>query len=434
MHVTWVNHASFVVSAANVSIMSDPWLEGTAFDDGWGLLSATKFGYEEFRDITHIFITHEHPDHFSPKSLRGIAPEHRARITVLYHKTRDRRVLQYCASLGFKTQELPEEEWFALAPGFEVFCGRTGLIDSWLAYRADGKVILNLNDCIYTTKAKLLPIRERLGKPDALFTQFSYADWAGNPEDEERHKQHAQRKLAQMKMQCEVFEPRVVVPCASFVWFCHKENYFMNAHANRIGDVHRFCTEDVKCASVVLYPGDQWEVVTEHDSESAIRKYNEDYASLPSRPLVSSPEIPIEKLKDAYRNYIRKARAKNTPKLLELIPASVVFLSDLGKKVRISMKHGIEVLAEGDATPADISLGSESLHYCYLFDWGGATLGVNGRYTVPPQGRPRRFFWNFQVQSYNASGVRFDMKMVSIIAARKILSKFGVPVLETLDV
>src|SRR4051812_17183567 len=337
MQVTWVNHASFVVSAANASIMSDPWLEGTAFDDGWGLISETKFKYEEFRDITHIFITHEHPDHFSPKSLRSIAPEHRARITVLYHKTKDRRILQYCASMGFKTQELPEEEWFTVAPGFDIFCGRNGLIDSWLAYRADGKLLLNLNDCIYTTKPPLERIQKLLGKPDVLFTQFSYADWAGNPEDGERQKRHAQRKLAQMKMQCEVFEPRIVVPCASYVWFCHKENHFMNAHANRIDDVYRFCRDEVKCPPVVLYPGDKWEPGAEHDSEAAIRRYNEDYASLASRPLVSSAQVPIEKLQDSYRNYIRKARAKNTAKLLDLIPASVISLSDLGKKVRISM-------------------------------------------------------------------------------------------------
>src|SRR5262245_44173827 len=97
----WVNHASFVLEAGGVQLLSDPWLFGSAFADSWDLLSPTRFGGEDFASITHIWISHEHPDHFSPPSLRSIPEEHRRRIVVMAQPTRDGRVISYCRTLGF---------------------------------------------------------------------------------------------------------------------------------------------------------------------------------------------------------------------------------------------------------------------------------------------------------------------------------------------
>src|SRR5690606_28781721 len=66
MQIEWVNHASFVVRHEQVALISDPWLFGTAFDDGWSLLSPTRFRPEDFATLTHVWVSHEHPDHFHP--------------------------------------------------------------------------------------------------------------------------------------------------------------------------------------------------------------------------------------------------------------------------------------------------------------------------------------------------------------------------------
>src|SRR5436309_2489094 len=96
MRITWVNHASFLASTNGVNLICDPWIEGPAFDNGWSLLAKTKFTYSDFADITYMFFSHEHPDHFSPPNVRSIPEAYRRKITVLFHETRDKRVVNLC--------------------------------------------------------------------------------------------------------------------------------------------------------------------------------------------------------------------------------------------------------------------------------------------------------------------------------------------------
>ena len=107
MQLEWVNHASFIVHSGSHHLVCDPWIEGTAFNHGWKLISPTKFRYEDFDAITHLWVSHEHPDHFSPPNLKRIPEQFRRRIKFLFHPTRDKRVLNVCEAMGFLTQELP---------------------------------------------------------------------------------------------------------------------------------------------------------------------------------------------------------------------------------------------------------------------------------------------------------------------------------------
>src|SRR5438067_7468032 len=54
-----LNHASYVLTARDVRLMTDPWLFGSAFNNGWDLISETKFSLDDFREITHIWFSHE---------------------------------------------------------------------------------------------------------------------------------------------------------------------------------------------------------------------------------------------------------------------------------------------------------------------------------------------------------------------------------------
>jgi|SRR5579863_5573948 len=120
MRIEWVNNAAFILSSGSVRLMCDPWLEGKIFNGGWKLLSETRFPYDDFANITHIWISHEHPDHFSPPTLRRIPEAYRRGITILFHYTKDKRVLNVCRSLGFKTWELREKELVDVAPDFRL--------------------------------------------------------------------------------------------------------------------------------------------------------------------------------------------------------------------------------------------------------------------------------------------------------------------------
>src|SRR6266567_3306378 len=131
--VEWVNHASFVLRCGSVSLLIDPWLEGRVFLQGWELLSPTRFRYEDFASISHIWFSHQHPDHFSPPNLKKIPPEVRASITILYQQTNDRTVVKYCQTLGFgAVLELPTAQHIALSDDLSVCCIPCGGGDSLL--------------------------------------------------------------------------------------------------------------------------------------------------------------------------------------------------------------------------------------------------------------------------------------------------------------
>src|SRR5579864_4722836 len=255
MFIDWVNNASFILESAGVRLICDPWLDGTIFNSGWKLLSETKLRYEDFGDITHIWLSHEHPDHFSPPNLRSIPEQYRRKITVLFHDTKDKRVVNVCKALGFQVQELVEGEPVDLAKDFRLVSGRQGLIDSWMAVFSEGKTVLNMNDCVYDRRRDMEAIKSKLGKVDLLLSQFSFANWVGNPGDHACHKEHAERKFAEVRTQVQIFKPAMFVPFASFIYFCHAENFFMNQAVNHIRDVYRFVSQELHVPTVVLYPG-----------------------------------------------------------------------------------------------------------------------------------------------------------------------------------
>jgi UDP-MurNAc hydroxylase len=409
MLIEWVNHASFIVESGPVRLICDPWLEGTAFNNGWSLVSPTKLTYEDFSRITHIWFSHEHPDHFSPPNLKKIPEEYRRRITVLFHETSDKRVASVCRSLNFTVQELPNGASVNLAAHFQILCGTNGLLDSWLAIFGEGKTLLNVNDCVFPREQNLLPIREKTGKVDVLLSQFSYANWVGNPGDYESHQKHAQRKRSEMSKQIRFFEPAQFIPFASFVYFCHAENFFMNQSVNRIADIHKFTTHDLQTETVVLYPGDRWEVGTSQDSRGAIQKYEQDFDRVLRATPMASPEIAIEKLKQTASALVNKCAEANTRMLLKAMSPAVARLSDLNMDVELSFRYGLRVV---ENKQPDIILSSDSLFYCMKTDWGGETLQINGRYQVPRGGHSRRFFQFFRVPQYNSYGSSVNLKFV----------------------
>ena len=42
MKLTWVNHASFMLELGNYHLICDPWIEGSAFNNGWNLLAPRR--------------------------------------------------------------------------------------------------------------------------------------------------------------------------------------------------------------------------------------------------------------------------------------------------------------------------------------------------------------------------------------------------------
>lgn len=383
-----VNHASFILRHGGVRLISDPWLFGSAFNNGWDLLCETRFAIDDFarEGITHIWFSHEHPDHFSPPVLKQIPKQVRQTITVLFQETQDGKVLTWCRKLGFQTAELPTRQWYDLAPDLRVMCGKVPFFDSWLLMEAGGCRILNANDCVVDGEGLASEIESATGPVDVLLTQFSYAGWEGNPDEPELRRASAAEKLRRVRLQIEALRPRFVIPFASFVYFSHEENFFCNDAVNTIRDAHAFITENTGATPVVLYPGDRWIVGQDADSRAALSAWDEDY-DLSAKPLRRTESVPVDELVAASRDYVRRVTARNSRFLIRLLslPPFRYFeplrirLTDWGTVALFDVNTGL-TLVDGASDDCEIMLSSESLACVFRFDWGFDTLLVNGRF------------------------------------------------------
>jgi hypothetical protein len=458
MKFHFVNHASFVVEQGPIRLICDPWIEGPVFNDGWDLLASTRFRYEDFRDITHIWFSHEHPDHFNPPNIKRIPEEYRREITVLFQHTSDKKVVRHCEKLGFKeVRELRLGDWSEIAPGIEVKCCAANVewdADSWLCIRTPELTLLNLNDCGIDTREYAAEVRRQVGRVDVLATQFSYASWQGNPDDNQNRRRRADRVMATVQCQIQELQPRWVIPFASFVWFCHEENFFMNDAMNRIRDVAEKIGANSAATPLVMYPGDSWQVGAPYDSEPAILRYEADLGCVVDgkRPLVRTKEVvsaeSLMELADAFAKecskeigrllavfYVTlwnlekhrlgsKGRALNSAVmavwrvLLGRTEPSYVFVSDHGQSYSFSLTAGLR-RADRPRGECDVVISSESLAVCFKLPWGGETLRINGRFEAPPKGRDYRFFNILRLARSLNLGAPIDWKRVAAAIARR---------------
>jgi hypothetical protein len=413
----FVNHASYVLRVGETSLLHDPWIDGPAFDFGWDLLVPTKFGTEDFSSISHIWFSHEHPDHFNPANLRAIPADQRAKTTVLYQNSIDHRVAKFCKAAGFKEViELEPNKWVSIAPGLDIVCTPHDNGDSWIAARTPNGLILNVNDCVITSAKQCQKILDRVGPVHLLATQFSYASWVGNLGDHQATATAAAKKLGWMKTQIDTFRPKYVLPFASFVYFSHQENFFLNEDMTTIEAAVKFIREQTSVTPVVLSPGDRWDLGSDPPAvSSAIQKYMDARQQILSHGfLYRSQPIPAETLCSNGQKFVEKLRTKNGAVVRLLLPA-LVHVDDLNTAVRISAS-GVQL----NRTPrdkCDIACTSDALNYCFLNEWGGRTLDINARFQVPPRGH----YWKFKawatLASFNSRGEGF-WQILRTIAGR----------------
>ena len=406
--IHFVGHASFVVENQHAALLADPWLAGTAFNDGWCHSAAPRLDDDLRARISDVYISHEHPDHFSPPSLSRLAGP--GAPTVRIQTTRDGRVAAYCRAKGFEVTELPPHERFALGRGFEVVCGPHRHMDSWLLADIDGTTVLNLNDCRVTDAAQALRVRSITGPVDVLFTQFSYANWVGNPDEVDRRRAYADLMLGYVRTQIEILEPRYVVPFASFIRFGHAENAYLTDDLPGLREVVDYVDRHTSATAVAMYPGDVWVVGEAHDTEKAIERYEAD-ASEPRALVDPARSLSLDELQGLAADHVERLRARSNQmaavRVLEaarFLPAVRVRLWDLGCTVEFRCDRGLEATAE----PAHVAMGTDSLAFCLEHDFGAETLYVNGRYRVL-HGPEKLFFRHFYPAILNNQGFSFPI-------------------------
>ena len=70
--IKFINHASVLINQGKKGMLCDPWYSSNAFHKGWNLLyeNSVEDIIEVINMTSFIWISHEHPDHFSIKFFK----------------------------------------------------------------------------------------------------------------------------------------------------------------------------------------------------------------------------------------------------------------------------------------------------------------------------------------------------------------------------
>ena len=380
MKLTFVGHAGFLAEEADVVLLTDPWLDGTVFNDSWSLYPKPKFEDDQWRKVTHIWISHEHPDHLNIPTIRAIPPNARKNITLLFQRHYDTLLLDWFQSQGFREViELQHGKPTQLGAQFSITCYQEGLIDSGLLIEGEQTRILNLNDS-QMPSSSLTRLKAEIGLIDVLFNQFSIAEWPGNPDDVSGRTKVAERVLNRFVRDFEEMEPRYLIPFASFVRFSHRENSFMNSGVNTVDDVAAVIPEE---RLVCLYPGDEWTVEDGQfpGSDAALKQYTSDWKAIADQELGESESVALPEVLNAINERIRDIQGCYHRFVLDRTVPVSFYMTDLSAAIWVNMKVGAHI-TELSEKECMVSLASQALLFTFSKRFGLPTLGVSGRYKI----------------------------------------------------
>jgi UDP-MurNAc hydroxylase len=419
--LTFINHASYVIETDNSLLMVDPWVEGGAFNNGWSLLdkSITNKMLVEYLTKTKkakfIWLSHEHSDHFSVPFLKAIK-ETKVEVKFLFQKTLDGRVAQFIKKMGFSITESNDNlEVLDSELSIATFPYAGG--DSFSLTMLNELSILNINDCVLNDKKSAERVVRNYNKYtkniDLLLTQFGYANWMGNQDEVQMRKESAQEKLNRILLQVNKFEPKAVIPFASFVYFCDPENFHINDSQNTPKDVaNLFEKKKILSKLIVLKPWDALDLtkpleqdLIERDNNIMhwVNLYNECEPQS-----VNEKKVSIEKIQESYELFKRKIFKQFlvVPSLLErfnFLKPIKFYLYDLDLNVILSYREGLKIQS-GCKKECDISLSATTLQFILMNEYGANTTHVNGKFERISDKGVAIFSRHFAPQEYMKMG------------------------------
>lgn len=406
--LTFLNHAGFCVEYGDVCLVIDPWVEGDVFNNSWSLLSPTpQKAIDCVARATHVWFSHEHPDHFSPPNVKKYLSGKR----FLFQKTRDKRVVDYLAKISDDVRELDFGERHQLGDAFGIRVFPFGKLDSYCLIDAGPVTILNLNDCYITNDEEIDFIERQCKNVDVLFFQFSYAIGNTNPDQGAERSRLAKNKISQLLKTIARFKPKYTCPFASFVYFSRSDNFYLNDAVNRIDDV----IDKIKDVTIPLcfYPGDEWIVGHAVDNSSAIARYMADYQRIRPKERKVEPAA-LADILGKIRAYLAKTKKDNPlwPLFYYRRPRDFRIrfqVNDIGVAIDFDFRLGASVGMDAAGSAPVCKLESDSLVNLFSFDWGYDTLFIGGRYETDAAGQ-KNLANIFRFSSKNYQGIYYDLR------------------------
>jgi hypothetical protein len=396
------NHASFAIERDFEILLIDPWYQGTAFYNGWALLDESISDSYVIKWLTQsqkkifIWYSHEHSDHLSMSFLKSISKE-KIDLTIIFQKTLDGRVSSFLNKLGLNVIDAKEGIPIGLGKKFSITTWPHHGGDSFCLIKSEDISLLNINDCMISTEDQAQTLKKKYSslslQVDILLTQFGYANWIGNESDRDERIKFANHKFDRIFIQNKILCPSLIIPFASFVYFCHPDNFYLNDAQNSPNDlIGAKQLAKIKDKIFFLKPLDHFPLDSIDSIESQLKNLSgkaiKHWCHLKKiiKPIqIQSKEIELRELKKTYLNY-RKRMSLNFAflpqffELVRLLKPIKILITDVNQVVSLSYINGISF--KDNLTDWHISISSEVFGFIFKNEFGFNTTHVNGRFRL----------------------------------------------------
>lgn len=167
MKITFVGHASILVEANGVTVLSDPWWRGPCFGAQWWTFPPPHSQALETVKLDYIYISHGHHDHLHAGTLGTL--DKRAKVLVSNR-------LNLAASireLGFEVIEVADDEVRVLGGGVLCRIMETHSGDTLMTLTDGHEVCININDALHSASEAVQ--HDFVARLQALHPRIDYA-------------------------------------------------------------------------------------------------------------------------------------------------------------------------------------------------------------------------------------------------------------------
>lgn len=391
LRTSFIGHSCIQIRWGEINLLCDPWLSGTVFNNSWELQPPPDLTRVDLEGLTHLWISHEHPDHFHLPSLEWIADQVDAStVTVLTQQWNSGKIFDALATLGFrKFQPMTHMKPIALAPGFEAVVYAHKQLDSALGVLIDGEAqLLNINDTELSPSDRSA-LRTAFGPFPLLFNQFSIGGYDGHPDDE-RIEAMAAHMLEKLVVDHRALGADITVPFASFVRFNRPDNAHLNAfHNTALEAVDHL--ESHGCAARVLRstsPAMSFAEIKRSDD----RGWYEEWYRHSDEALAPVESVSFDECQRAFAERTAEWKRRTNRFAYRRLEPISVWLGDLEQAAVMNFATCTLVAEPDGVTPdsAQLVINSQPLWFAFTTPFGLQTLGVSGRYRFnryPPSWR-----------------------------------------------
>ena len=424
LEVLMLNHASIVIKHQVVSLLIDPWFEGSCFEDGWGLKFQNDSAYNIAAACTHLWVSHFHTDHFHVPTLKKILALN-PNIIVIGNRSYNFKLDDALKSIGFKNVvSFREKKQFSIAQNFIIERWPTTGIDNMLLIKTSEGTLLNYNDCNIPLRARKI-FAKKMGNIDVMFTNFNHAskliDYPPKTHNAVMHQQ-----LTNFKTNYEAFNPKYIIPFASYHYYKAPESEVQNnsllSLENLLPTNNKILNAPIGSCIKFLNNFTQLSItqftsITNNTIEITTHKntYN-------TEALTKAAMVYLKKLKTGFLFFIN------------FLPHLDIDVADINKKFRLN-KKGLSILPNN--ANSHIRTNSESLYKWFTQQYGTDGFIVGAHFDITSSEIPLK--WQILLallienrldavsilkMCFKAEGLRFlwnrKTEIISILFSRKV--------------